>query len=227
MKKRVGIERLVAAFLDSIFIGIIVFIPTTLFYVLYVGVDNLFDYFVNSSGSGLSAAVGDTTTLITITVVELALGILYFVYVPFKKNGQTLGKMILRVKVVNELGENPGFKAHFIRAIQIWGNYFGVIILVTLVFNDTIFAILSVLIAVVVWMATVISTIMLIARTDEKGLHDLIADTMVVKVDEDLNTEFINKTTQISDWAKVVDEDDEFGKVESEDSLKPKDDEWE
>lgn len=226
MRKRVGVERLVAALIDNVFLGIIVFIPTTIFTLLYIGIDNIFDSLLNTAGTMGGSSLSDPISLIVLAVIEVVIGVVYFAYIPYKKNGQTFGKMVLRLKVIDELGENPGFKAHFIRAIQVWTTYLTTIALVTLFFGFMMYSVIVVIIAVLMFFARAVAVIMLLARTDERGIHDLMADTMVVKVDENLNRDFIDKTTQMSEWAKVVDEEDEFEKLSTEDPLNPKDDEW-
>lgn len=226
MRKRVGVERLVAGFVDSIILSIITFIPTAIIVLISIGTGGIMDYLLNTSvlGSNETAA---TPSLVILTLLELVLGIIYFVVIPAKKNGQTFGKMMLKVKVINEIGENPGYKAHFIRAIQIWGNYLLAFALILYFFNATAFMIVTIIVAFLVNGITFVSIIMLVARTDERGLHDLLADTTVVRVDENLNQDFINKTTQMNEWANIVDGDDEIDKMEKEDDpFKQKDDGW-
>lgn len=91
--------------------------------------------------------------------------------------------------------------------IVAYTNFIAYIVLAAIVGNLTTIVIL-------------VAFIMFLAREDGKGLHDLIANTQVVKVDYDINKQFVEKTSQMGDWAEVVDEDDDgFGEIK-------KDDEW-
>jgi uncharacterized RDD family membrane protein YckC len=212
MKKRNGIERLVAAFLDSIFlsiiVGIVILIPAVII-LLDQGFDTIFNYLINPS----STETMDILTYLA-TGIELVFGFIYFVVVPAKSNGQTFGKKILKLKVVNEEGVNPSMMKHFIRSIQMWGNYILLPIMLLMFVDDIVYAVVAGIASVLVFIITFISGIMLLAKEDERGIHDIFADTRVVRTDYNPDQEFVQEATRLSDWATVIDPDDEIDKLD-------------
>jgi uncharacterized RDD family membrane protein YckC len=153
------------------------------------------------------------------SVIGLLLSIIYFVYMPFKMEGQTLGKKLMKLKAVNEYGENPSFIQHFFRAIQNWTVYYTALIGWVIVINYLVFSVIS-MFSIVVSGVFLVSFIMMLAREDGRGLHDLLTGTYVVKTDENLNKEFAETTAQMGDWVEVEDKDDEW------DKKKESNDEW-
>jgi len=226
MKKRNGIERLVAAFLDYIFlsiiVGIVILIPAVII-LLDQGFDTIFNYLINPS----STETMDILTYLA-TGIELVFGFIYFVVVPAKSNGQTFGKKILKLKVVNEEGVNPSMMKHFIRSIQMWGNYILLPIMLLMFVDDIVYAVVAGIASVLVFIITFISGIMLLAKEDERGIHDIFADTRVVRTDYNPDQEFVQEATRLSDWATVIDPDDEIDKLdefsEKEEPKKEKED---
>ncbi len=125
----------------------------------------------------------------------------------------------MKLKAVNEYGENPSFIQHFFRAIQNWTVYYTALIGWVIVINYLVFSVIS-MFSIVVSGVFLVSFIMMLAREDGRGLHDLLTGTYVVKTDENLNKEFAETTAQMGDWVEVEDKDDEW------DKKKESNDEW-
>lgn len=217
MKKRTGIERLVAAFLDNIFLSIIVGIAVLIPAIVILidqGFDTVFNYLINPSSTNTM----NSLTYIA-TGVELIVGFLYFVVMPAKSNGQTLGKKILKLKVINEEGVNPSMMKHFIRSIQMWGNYILLPIMLLMFVDDILYAVIAGIASVLVFIITFISGIMLLAREDERGIHDIFADTKVVRMDYNPDEEFVQEATRLSEWATIVDPNDDIEKLDEIDKF--------
>ena len=122
MNKKVSGDRSAAAIIDAVIIAILVIIPTILYLIPY-GLDGYFELLLGESGDAFDVGNEYSNFLVFSTLSELLIGILYFVFIPYKMNGQTLGKKMLRIKAINEFGENPSLKQHFIRAVQNWSIY--------------------------------------------------------------------------------------------------------
>ena len=214
MKRKVSGERIAAAIVDALIVTIIAFIPAAILAVIY-GFDDVFEIILFQDNP-----LEPTSEYLTFTVISVAsetiIGILYFALLPFLWNGQTLGKKFLGIKAINEFGENPSFMKHFIRAIQNWGAYVMFPITFVIYINYVTYLVLATAIGLIPSIAIIISLIMLLSREDGKGLHDLIAGTNVVKVTDDMNQEFVTKTTQMSEWAEVVDYDKKGDKEEKD-----------
>lgn len=218
MKKKVTGERIIAAVIDAIFVSIIAIIPTV-FYLIPQGMDGLFEMFVGSENP-LEPEASYVYFMAVTTIIELIIGIGYFVIVPFKMGGQTIGKKILKIKAINEFGENPSLKQHFLRAVQNWSVYVSAPFIVLIFTNYLAYLVVVGILANVAGLAVIVAFIMLISREDGKGLHDIIAGSSVVSVDYDINKELVESATKMSDWADIVDGDDKGLKPENEE------DEW-
>lgn len=206
MTRKVSGERIAAALIDSIILSIIAFVPTIILGFFYGFEGILSNLFIQENPLDPS---NEYITFIMVAVFsETLIGVVYFSFVPYKWNGQTLGKKILGIKAINEFGENPTFVQHLIRAIQNWGGYVMLPLSFLIFVNYLTYIIVSGVLGFIPGLLLFISLIMLLSREDGKGLHDLMAGTNVVKVTEDIDAEFVQKTTQMSEWAKVVDKDD-------------------
>ncbi len=212
-KKFVKGERVVAVILDFIFYQIAITI-SSLFAVPFFG----WQAFMEFTWNGEVGGIGEFTEeligyMILSAIISLILGIFYYVYVPYKKDGKTLGKVILRIKVVDDIGQNPPFKVHFIRSIAMWGTYLLTPITFVILFNPFAYTVLSGVIGFAMFMLTLIAFLMILFRQDERGLHDLIANTYVVDDRYDPDLKAVEAATQAKDWAQLEDgEDDDFMK---------------
>ncbi|SHG44979.1 RDD family protein [Ornithinibacillus halophilus] len=79
----------------------------------------------------------------------------YYVFLPFFWDGQTVGKRIMGLKIVNVTGEKLTLSQLLIR-----GLFHGALYLVG-------------------WLLTVISIILIIVRDDNRALHDILTTTYV------------------------------------------------
>jgi len=220
--KKVSGERLGAAILDSILVSIITFIPTGIWYAIQLDWQDALNSFMVAMDPESELYY---QFLQFSMITGLIIGVIYFVYMPYKMNGQTLGKKVLKIKAVNEYGENPTLMQHALRAIQIWASYISIPFIIALFFMESNFVavVLFGLVGNLVNLALLVSLILVFAKEDGKGLHDMIAGTTVVKIDENFNTDFAMKTAQMGEWADVVDDEDQGFNNNDNDS---QNDEW-
>lgn len=198
-------ERIAAAILDSIFLSIVTTILMALYMLLTLDFENVLDSLIANTSYGQD---GYNNFLVFSSLVGLIFGTLYFVIIPWKWNGQTLGKKILKIKAIDEYGENPSLFQHFVRGIQNWESYFGILAIIGALTTMDPFIFILAGVGFVIQAVIIVALILVVSREDGKGLHDLMANTSVVRVDVDLNEQFTMKTAQMSDWAEIVDEDD-------------------
>jgi uncharacterized RDD family membrane protein YckC len=218
MYKKVTGERIVAAIIDSIIVSIITSIPTGLL-MFRDGFDAFIDNFFTTSVGGETTFDLGIDFYIYSGIAGIVIGVLYFAYIPYKWNGQTLGKKMMSIKAIDEFGNNPTFGKHILRAIQVWDTYVAFLALPLLFVGVTSYTIVSGLIGGGVGLLVFISLIMLLAKDDGRGIHDSMAGTYIVKSDVDMDKQFVEKTTQMGEWAEV---DYDFDKTESKD----KKDDW-
>lgn len=116
------------------------------------------------------------------TLVIIFLNILYFVVYQIKNNGQTLGKQILKIRVVDsshgDLSMNQMiFRALIINSILLDMISFGVLIFAN---QSSYFYGVSFLMFIQFCILSV-STFMIMFGRNRRGLHDLVAHTDVVR----------------------------------------------
>ncbi|MFW6298141.1 MAG: RDD family protein [Bacillota bacterium] len=126
-------------------------------------------------------------------IILVLVAFVYFSFIPYKWNGQTIGKKLMHIKAVNEAYENPSLRQHILRSVRVYNIY------LVVVFLPLVAAIAGLL-----WLAGMIenwlqafvllldgamtfggmlytvSAFMVVLRQDAKGLHDMVARTMVI-----------------------------------------------
>ena len=87
----------------------------------------------------------------------------YYMVVPMFIKGQTIGKWILKIKIVNEDGKDVGYKDLFFRE-----------------------AICRILLRTLSWgVSSVVSFMIMLVREDKKTIADVFAKTKVIDIKED------------------------------------------
>ena len=130
---------------------------------------------------------------ITVTIVTTVLTIVYFVVVAYFMNGQTIGKKLMKLRIVSENKNKLTMNNYLMRGLivnAILMNVLGIIFL--LGFNKTIYLKLNDIMTYVFGIVYIITFGMILFRDDRRGLHDIIGNTQVVAVkdlQEDNNEE--------------------------------------
>ncbi len=116
----------------------------------------------------------------------IAAAIIYFVYIPWKKNpGQTFGKKIMKIKVVNNDGSTASFRSLFIREFVgmmivesgaiVVGAYFRQIATLLLSYDvDYWWQLIGNFLLIV-------SGILVFSTASHRALHDYLAGTKVIQ----------------------------------------------
>lgn len=105
---------------------------------------------------------------------------IYFGIIPLFMEGATLGKKIMKLRVVKKDGEKIGYVRLLLRTIVLFGLPFNIICLIGLAaLNKHTFMSLymvSSMLSYALEFAIIITTLL---KEDKRGLHDLIAGTLV------------------------------------------------
>lgn len=128
---------------------------------------------------------GSITSLITIAVT-----LLYFVVFQYFNKGKTIGKAILKIKVVNDKNERPYLIQLLLRSLivnSIVTNLFSNILVIFA--SKEVFINTNVYIQFVNTGLLLVTFGMMIIRDDGRGLHDLFGKTHVVFINQEVNTE--------------------------------------
>jgi uncharacterized RDD family membrane protein YckC len=118
------------------------------------------------------------------TILTILFSILYFVLFQYYFNGQTLGKKLMKIKVVSNDDEKVSMNQLVIRSSLIDTIIFDLLIFGFTVFSSETIYITSVgTIQFIAGIVIIVSGFMVIIRNDSRGLHDLVANTKVVRAD--------------------------------------------
>ena len=117
---------------------------------------------------------------IAVTTITVSLSIAYFIVFQYLNKGQTIGKKLLGLKVVEE-GNNPSLKSMILRTIIIDSIFSGIVgIILLYVLNKNIYYTGYYILSFFELAFVFISALLILYRKDKKGLHDLIAHTEVI-----------------------------------------------
>lgn len=119
---------------------------------------------------------------LTSNIVSVTLYVGYFIVFATLNKGQTLGKKLLKVKVVNKDGDKPSIWNMLIRSLFIYN-------IVSALFSVIFINILSVnaftytytILGYIEFFVIIVSFFMVIYKKDGRGLHDMIAGTNVIE----------------------------------------------
>lgn len=113
-------------------------------------------------------------------IISLVITIGYFFIFSYLNKGQTLGKKLFKLKVV-EKEERPSIKAILLRGLFIYGIISGLYNVIFINFFDVEkFSYGYVAITYIESIFTIVCFFMVLYRKDRRGLHDMMAGTNVV-----------------------------------------------
>ncbi len=150
----------------------------------------------------------------TITIMGLIVSALYFIVFEFYNKGQTIGKKLMKIKVVNDNNERPSFVQCLIRSSIKYNILLGSSILLgiaclilLLVGSKSAYFEYSAWIQSVDFSIAAVSLILIMFRKDGKGLNDMLAHTSVISAvkekDEIKEANYTEKETEKEDKKKV------------------------
>lgn len=115
-----------------------------------------------------------------ISVISLA-G--YFGILQMVMNGQTVGKKVLKIKVVSNNGKKLNFGNYFLRTLILNNIFFTVINMIAVyILKGSNFYYFTYIVNMLQSTIYMILIIMMVLRKDNRGLHDLLAGTKVIDV---------------------------------------------
>ena len=125
--------------------------------------------------------------------------ILYFGVLPLVMNGQTLGKKIMKLRVVSNNEKKLNFWKYLIR-IVILNNIWLSLINVGAVYvvSGVKFYYVTYVISMLSSLIYMLNLIMVMFRKDNRGLHDMVAGTKVILVSNDVVIESVEEVKKDS-----------------------------
>lgn len=125
--------------------------------------------------------------------------ILYFGVLPLVMNGQTLGKKIMKLRVVSNNEKKLNFWKYLIRIVilnNIWLSLINVG--AVYVISGVKFYYVTYVISMLSSLIYMLNLIMVMFRKDNRGLHDIVAGTKVILVSNDVVVESVEEVKKDS-----------------------------
>lgn len=187
------IKRLIAYVIDIFVISLLISIITINYSNskiddYYVEIDNIAsDYFSGSIGMEEYLERFETViyniekSSVVTNCIYLVIGIGYFVIFQYLNNGQTIGKKFMHIKIIDKNGMNVGLREIILRTCiinEILPNILSLILIIMC--GERTFFLGYTMISVIENVFIFVSVVMVLYRSDNRGLHDIIAGTYVV-----------------------------------------------
>lgn len=116
------------------------------------------------------------------TGITLILTVGYFVVFQYMNKGQTLGKKLLNIKVVDSNGKPPTIVKGLIRSLIVLGIASTIIDLILInIITKKAYIPCYLIISIIETIFIVITAICVLYRKDRRGLHDMMANTNVIR----------------------------------------------
>ena len=148
----------------------------------------------------------------SISVVSL---IVYFVIIQYFLKGQTIGKKILKLRVVSNKDKELNIGHYFVRSLILNNIIFSIILIVGVyLFGKNGYYNLSMVVSYLQLLVMSVIILMVVLRRDNRGLHDFLAGTKVI------STEVINNEVEVKEIPSKKEEKETI-EVEVKDENKP------
>lgn len=115
------------------------------------------------------------------TIINIMLILLYFVVIQFYFNGQTIGKWIMKLRIVSNNDSKLTMLNFFVRSVVLNGlltNLISVILIITL--SKSNYLVASEVIFIIEYIIEMCIIFMLCFNKNNRGLHDIISNTKVI-----------------------------------------------
>lgn len=117
-----------------------------------------------------------------ISFVTILLNILYFIIFQIKNNGQTLGKQLLKIRVIDENDRDLSMNQMIFRSLIINSILIDMVAFGILIFSkQNIYLYAMFLLTFIQILIFSICSLMVMFRNDHRGIHDLIGHTKVMR----------------------------------------------
>lgn len=114
--------------------------------------------------------------------LNIVLIIVYFIVFQYLNKGQTIGKKLMKIKIVNDKKQEISLLQMFIRSIMIYSIFSGLTnILLFFNVSKKVYMSLYLIIGSIESLILLLCAIFILYRNDKRALHDIATKTMVIK----------------------------------------------
>ncbi len=143
---------------------------------------------------------------VAVSIVSIVLSTVYFVVVAYYMNGQTFGKRIMKIKIVSKSDKKLKMNNYLIRSLIIDSLLMNTITVVLILFlTKGAYIKVTDILSSVFGVIYIITFAMMLFRKDGRGLHDMLAGTVVISTMEGPVPEPIESDNDIKE-ANVIKE---------------------
>lgn len=117
-----------------------------------------------------------------ISLLTIFLGVIYFVCFQLYTKGQTLGKKIMKIRIIDNDKKELGVNQIIFRSLIIDSILVDILVMILVIFgNKNVSFYGTMTLNFVQYIIIFVATIMVIVTKDGRGLHDVICNTRVIK----------------------------------------------
>ena len=147
--------------------------------------------------------------------ISVVASIIYFVIIQYFLKGQTIGKKILKLRVVSNKDKELNIGHYFVRSLILNNIIFSIILIVGVyLFGKNGYYNLSMVVSYLQLLVMSVIILMVVLRRDNRGLHDFLAGTKVI------STEVINNEVEVKEIPSKKEEKETI-EVEVKEENKP------
>lgn len=119
---------------------------------------------------------------VLVSGVSVLTSFAYFIIFQYMNKGQTIGKKLIKIKVISQDGKDVSFVSVLIRSLfinSILSSLFGIVFLYLLDKNS--YYNVTSIISTIEMIFLFVTTLFILYRKDKRGLHDILAKTEVIE----------------------------------------------
>ncbi len=233
MKSNVKTERVIAAIIDSIILGVIsYFIMTVAGIILAITLGDEWGMLIAGPLSFFFVQDSTDNTIIVIfayTTITAIFHFIYYVLFPVLTKGATLGKLLVKIKVVDLSGKNASFRQLLFRSVIFWLSFFPVPLTIMLAYSKSQYVFLYISLSIATYVIYIIVLFSILANNEGQAFYDRWFGVKTIFTGYDEKAEMKTVQALNKDWLIVEDLVDETDPQQA--SFQPnnqtnEDDEW-